>query len=263
MTALSVNVNKIAWLRNARDGSRPDLCDMTRLIISAGANGITIHPRPDQRHIRSQDVFDLSAIVSAVDGVEFNVEGNPTAGPTGDGYPGFPHLIEAVKPDQCTLVPDADHQLTSDHGWDLSEATAFDRVSSAISMSHDLGVRVSLFIDPILDQISRARDAGADRIELYTGPYADAAAKYGLESKEAREYWELYRDAVIHAKEQDLGINAGHDLNLYNLTRFCSIGRIDEVSIGHALIADALELGLKVTMQRYLDALSTGALLGR
>ena len=223
MTALSVNVNKIAWLRNARDGSRPDLCDMTRLIISAGANGITIHPRPDQRHIRSQDVFDLSAVVSAVDGVEFNVEGNPTAGPTGDGYPGFPQLIEAVKPDQCTLVPDAEHQLTSDHGWDLSEATAFDRVSSAISMSHDLGVRVSLFIDPIPDQISR----------------------------------------VIHAKEQDLGINAGHDLNLYNLTRFCSIGSIDEVSIGHALIADALELGLKVTMQRYLDALSTATLLGR
>ena len=130
-------------------------------------------------------------------------------------------------------------------------------------MSHDLGVRVSLFIDPIPDQISRARDAGADRIELYTGPYADAAAKYGLESKEAHKCWELYRDAVIHAKEQDLGINAGHDLNLYNLTRFCSIGSIDEVSIGHALIADALECGLKVTMQRYLDALSTGALLGR
>ena len=263
MTALSVNVNKVAWLRNARDGSRPDLCDMTRLIIDAGANGITIHARPDQRHIRSQDVFDISTIVSAFDGVEFNIEGNPTAGPTENGYPGFPQLIEAVQPDQCTLVPDAEHQLTSDHGWDLSEATAFDRVSSAIADAHVLGVRVSLFLDPIPDQISRARDAGADRIELYTGPYADAAAKNGVESKEADEYWELYREAVTHAKEHDLGVNAGHDLNLYNLTRFCSIGSIDEVSIGHALIADALEVGLEVTVQRYLEALSNATLLGR
>jgi len=236
---------------------------MTRLIIDAGANGITIHPRPDQRHIRSQDVFDISAVVSAFDGVEFNIEGNPTAGPTEDGYPGFPQLIEAVQPDQCTLVPDAEHQLTSDHGWDLSEATAFDRVSSSIAKAHDLGIRVSLFIDPIPDQISRARDAGADRIELYTGPYADAAAKNGVESKEADEYWELYREAVTHAKEHDLGVNAGHDLNLYNLTRFCSIGSIDEVSIGHALIADALEVGLEVTVQRYLEALSNATLLGR
>ena len=236
---------------------------MTRLIIDAGANGITIHPRPDQRHIRSQDVFDISAVVSAFEGVEFNIEGNPTAGPTEDGYPGFPQLIEAVQPDQCTLVPDAEHQLTSDHGWDLSEATAFDRVSSSIAKAHDLGIRVSLFIDPIPDQISRARDAGADRIELYTGPYADAAAKNGVESKEADEYWELYREAVTYAKEHDLGVNAGHDLDLYNLTRFCSIGSIDEVSIGHALIADALEVGLEVTVQRYLEALSNATLLGR
>ena len=255
MTALSVNVNKVAWLRNAREGSRPDLCDTTRTIISAGANGITIHPRPDQRHIRPQDVFDLEAVVSAANGVEFNIEGNPTAGPRENGYPGFHQLVETAKPDQCTLVPDAEHQRTSDHGWNLSEAATFENVRSIIAKYHDFGSRVSLFIDPDPEQISRARDAGADRIELYTGPYADYAARYGIDSKEAHENWELYRKAVVHAKDRGLGINAGHDLNLGNLTQFCSIGNIDEVSIGHALIADALELGLTVTVERYLNAL--------
>jgi len=259
MTALSVNVNKVAWLRNARGGSRPDLCDMTRAIIRAGANGITIHPRPDQRHIRPPDVFDLRDVVAAAKDVEFNIEGNPTAGPRENGYPGFRQLVEAAKPAQCTLVPDTEHQLTSDHGWDLGEATTFDSVKSIITTYQDLGSRVSLFIDPDPDQISRARDAGADRIELYTGPYADSAAKYGIDSNEAHECWKRYRRAVIHAKERGLGINAGHDLNLTNLARFCSIGNINEVSIGHALIADALELGLTVTIKRYLEALDMAA----
>lgn len=256
MTSLSVNVNKIAWLRNARGGSRPDLCETTRTVIKAGANGITVHPRPDQRHIRPQDVFDLQAIMSANSDIEFNIEGNPTSGPRENGYPGFDQLVAVATPDQCTLVPDAEHQLTSDHGWDLSEARTFDSVRSQIANYQDLGARVSLFIDPDPDQISRARDVGADRVELYTGPYADSVAVYGIDSTEAGECWELYRRAIIHAKERGLGINAGHDLNLTNLARFCSIGDIDEVSIGHALIADALDLGLAVTIERYLEALS-------
>ncbi len=257
MTALSVNVNKVAWLRNARGGSRPDLSETTRTVIKAGANGITVHPRPDQRHIRPQDVIDIQAVISATNEVEFNIEGNPTAEPRENGYPGFYQLVEAAKPDQCTLVPDTEHQLTSDHGWELREATTFDSVRSIIAKYQDLGTRVSLLIDPDPDQISRARDVGADRIELYTGPYADSVATYGIDSKEADKQWELYRRAVIHAKERGLGINAGHDLNLANLTRFCSIGDIDEVSIGHALIADALDHGLAVTVERYLEALHT------
>mgnify|MGYP001182561714 FL=1 len=259
MTALSVNVNKVAWLRNARGGSRPDLSETTRTVIKAGANGITVHPRPDQRHIRPQDVIDIQAVISATNDVEFNIEGNPTAEPRENGYPGFYQLVEAAKPDQCTLVPDTEHQLTSDHGWELRESTTFDSVRSIIAKYQDLGTRVSLFIDPDPDQISRARDVGADRIELYTGPYADSVATYGIDSEEAGKQWELYRRAVIHAKERGLGINAGHDLNLTNLARFCSIGNINEVSIGHALIADALELGLTITIKRYLEALDMAA----
>lgn len=256
MTALSVNVNKIAWLRNAREGSRPDLADTARVIIDAGAQGITVHPRPDQRHIRPTDVAALAPMVADIEGVEFNIEGNPAAGPRDNGYPGFDALIESGQPDQCTLVPDADNQLTSDHGWDLTNAETRSKVAEYIQRYHRTGARVSLFMDPEEQQIALAKDVGADRIELYTGPYADCVAHDGLDSEPAQQSWATYRDACRYATQLGLGVNAGHDLNLDNLTRFCSMGDVAEVSIGHALIADALDFGLADTVKRYLAAIA-------
>lgn len=259
LTALSVNVNKIAWLRNARYApgapGRPDVCDFAAKLIAAGVDGITVHPRPDQRHIRAGDVPALARVVRAADGIEYNVEGNPDAGPGDAGYPGFRALVDDARPDQCTLVPDADDQLTSDHGWDLSAPATFDRVRAHIADLKSLGARVSLFMDPARDQISRARDAGADRIELYTGPYADLVTERGLDDPETAASLERYHDAARHAAAVGLGVNAGHDLDLVNLRAFVAVGNIAEVSIGHALTADALDLGLPETVRRYLQEL--------
>ena len=254
MTALSVNVNKIAWLRNARGGSRPDVVACARTVLDAGAGGITVHPRPDGRHIRSADVHALRALAAEYPGAEFNIEGNPTAA-SRDGYPGFDHLIETARPHQCTLVPDDDDQLTSDHGWDLSDETTRTKVAALVARYQAWGVRVSLFMDPAPAQIAHARRVGVDRIELYTGPYADLAASKGLEHADTAASWTAYRDAARYAGQLGLGVNAGHDLDLANLSRFVSMGGIAEVSIGHALIADALEFGLASTVRRYLEAL--------
>ena len=260
VTALSVNVNKIAWLRNSREGARPSVLAAARTAIAAGAQGITVHPRPDQRHIRRADVEALAALLAAeAPRVEFNIEGNPAAGPRDNGYPGFDRLIEAARPDQATLVPDADAQLTSDHGWNLSDPAAARFVREVADRYRAWGVRVSLFMDPVGDQIARAKECGADRVELYTGPYADLVEHHGLEHSETRACLDAYARAARYAAELGLGVNAGHDLNLDNLAAFIAIGGIAEVSIGHALIADALEMGLSTAVRRYRDAIAAGA----
>ena len=254
MTVLSVNVNKIAWLRNAREGGRPDVCWAAETIIEAGAAGITVHPRPDQRHIRPQDVYDLQRFLEDHPDIEFNIEGNPFAGPRDNGYPGFDALIESARPAQATLVPDSDDQLTSDHGWDLSGDNA--RLEETIARYQALGARVSLFMDPDPAQIERAKKVGADRIELYTGPYADAAAEFGIDAEATQASYRRYLDAARHAGQLGLGVNAGHDLDLVNLILFRQITEVQEVSIGHALISDALKMGLAAAVRAYLDVLS-------
>ena len=260
MTALSVNVNKIAWLRNSREGSRPSVVDAARTIIAAGAHGITVHPRPDQRHIRPDDVHALAELLASdYPHIEFNIEGNPAAGPRDNGYPGFDRLIETARPHQATLVPDSDAQLTSDHGWDLSEPAEAGRVTEIIARYQGWGARVSLFMDPIEEQIERAKECGADRIELYTGPYADLVERHRLGHPETRACRQSYLEATRCATKLGLGVNAGHDLNLDNLAEFIAIGDIAEVSIGHALIADALDFGLSVTVPKYLEAIAGGS----
>ena len=244
MTALSVNLNKVALLRNARDLDIPSVLEAAEICIDAGVNGITVHPRPDMRHIRPSDVYELSQMLT----VEFNIEGNPFA-EEGGGYPGFMRLVRDVRPAQCTLVPDSPQQSTSDHGWDL--AADAERVAPVIRELNDLGIRVSLFMDPEPDGISLAAESGTDRVELYTEPYASAFAAGDVD-----DVFERYAQATGHAQACGLGVNAGHDLNLHNLPRFCTIPGILEVSIGHALIADALKIGLHATVLAYIEALS-------
>lgn len=239
MPQLSVNLNKVALLRNARTLGIPSVIDAARTCINAGASGITVHPRPDERHIRTSDVHELAEMVS----VEFNIEGNP--------FPEFMHLVRAVRPTQCTLVPDSPGQLTSDHGWDITRQSS--RLKPIIAQLKDLGIRVSLFMDPDISQIEQVAALGADRIELYTEPYA---AAYG--SAKGAESLERYAQAAAKAQSCGLGVNAGHDLNLENLPNFCTIPDILECSIGHALIADALWLGLDEAVKRYNVACGNG-----
>jgi pyridoxine 5-phosphate synthase len=239
-TALSVNLNKVALLRNARNGDRPSVLAAARIAIAAGANGITVHPRPDQRHIRPGDVL---ALAEALD-VELNIEGNPFHGAEGD-YPGFLALVRRARPAQCTLVPDTAAQLTSDHGWNLPEEG--ERLRPLIDELHRLQCRVSLFMDPDAGAVARARALGADRVELYTEEYARAHARGA-----ARPQLERHRAAALAAQAAGLGVNAGHDLNLDNLEGYCrEVPDVLEVSIGQALIADALELGLAESVRRY------------
>jgi len=239
MTKLSVNVNKVALLRNSRDLAIPSVTAAAQTAIDAGSDGITVHPRPDQRHIRPSDVSDLAAMLT----VEFNIEGNPFAGPQGN-YPGFMEIVRRARPAQCTLVPDNPDQLTSDHGWDLTKADA--RLGKLIEELKSMGTRVSLFMDAEADRIHLASEYGADRVELYTEPYARAFAEGNY-----KEALEKYAQASQAAVEHGLGVNAGHDLNLVNLAAFVAIGNILEVSIGHALIAEALEMGLGQTVKAY------------
>lgn len=253
VTALSVNLNKVALLRNSREGDQPSVVGAAQTVIAAGAVGITVHPRSDQRHIRPHDVADLAALLADQPGIELNIEGNPTAGPRDNGYPGFDALIEHARPQQATLVPDSDTQLTSDHGWDLSGNN--DALIAQIQRYQAWGARVSLFMDPDEGQIARAKACGADRIELYTGPYAAAVAAHGPDHPETRSLWGRYRDAARVATSLGLGVNAGHDLDTMNLPLFMQIPDILEVSIGHALIKDALERGLTATVHAYLSAL--------
>jgi len=257
MIALSVNLNKIALIRNSRDTTNPDVPQHARMALDAGADGITVHPRPDQRHIRASDCFELAETLVSIPGapIELNIEGNPFAGPrkseradVGD-YPGFMELIEAIRPAQCTLVPDGDAQLTSDHGFDLRQDG--ERVAPLLERLHTLGVRTSLFMDPDPGQIELAAQVGTDRIELYTEPYADAYKA----SADLDQVFDQYRDATALAASLGLGVNAGHDLDLHNLPRFAQIPGLLEVSIGHALTVDAIRMGLAAAVAAYQSAL--------
>lgn len=239
MTALSINVNKVAVLRNSRGGERPDVCWAARTCIDAGADGITVHPRPDCRHIRPDDVYALAEMMT----VEYNLEGNPYSA-ANPNYPGFLQLVREVRPTQVTLVPDSSEQITSDHGWDLAADDG--RLAPIIAELQQLGCRVSLFMDPDPAQMQGAAEVGADRVELYTEDYARAHG-----TARQREVYSRYRAAAEAARDAGLGVNAGHDLNLDNLADFLTIDGILEVSIGHAVIADALIFGLAETVRRY------------
>ena len=254
-TALSVNLNKIALIRNSRPGNNPDIVEYATKILAAGADGLTVHPRPDQRHIRPEDCYQLKTL-SAEKGIEFNIEGNPFAGacpsPRDDfsDYPGFLEILAQARPEQATLVPDSDAQLTSDHGFDLSGDTT--ELASIIKQIQALNCRVSLFMDPDIEQINLAKAIGADRIELYTGPYADA---YESQSPNADTLFDLHCKAAEHAREIGLGVNAGHDLNLDNLQQYRNLPGLLEVSIGHALTLDSLEMGMNKTVAAYCELL--------
>lgn len=254
MTVLSVNVNKVALLRNARAGATPSVVHAARTALAAGVAGITVHPRPDQRHIRPGDVADLATLLKDYPGIELNIEGNPFAGARDNGYPGFDALIETARPQQATLVPDSDSQLTSDHGWDLSGDNQ--RLAAVIRRYQAWGARVSLFMDPVAEQIERARAVGADRIELYTGPFAETVWHRGVDHPDSQAMLASYRDAARHAVAIGLGVNAGHDLDLVNLPLFRTITEVAEVSIGHALISDALDMGLHGAVRAYLAVLA-------
>ena len=240
MAKLSVNVNKVATLRNQRPQLNiPDVMRAAKICLDAGAHGITVHPRPDQRHIRPGDVFDIAELLKPYPQAEFNIEGNP--------FIEFMHFIEQVKPTQATLVPDSPEAATSDHGWDV-QANA-ERLLPVIRRIKEFGVRVSLFMDPRPEHMELAKALGADRIELYTEPYAAAFARGEPDAAEP------YAAAAKRAYEVGLDVNAGHDLNLQNLPPFLKqVPRVLEVSIGHALIADALEFGLAQTVRKYLEA---------
>lgn len=243
---LSVNLNKIALIRNSRPGNSPDVVAHGKICLDAGAQGLTVHPRPDQRHIRPTDVLALAALVKTYEGREFNIEGNPFAPPLGS-YPGLLPLVEQARPQQCTLVPDSQTQLTSDHGFDLEQDG--ERLRPIIAQLHQLGVRVSLFMDPELKQIELAKAVGADRIELYTGPYADA---FSAQSERLAGLYQRYVEAAQLAQSMGLGVNAGHDLNLHNMQQFNQLPGLAEVSIGHALTVDALNMGLHTAVTEYL-----------
>lgn len=237
-TALSVNLNKVALVRNSRHLGIPSVTRAATLCLRAGAGGITVHPRPDARHIRAQDVHDLAAMLQTWPGREYNIEGNP--------FQNLMDFVRDVRPHQATFVPDAEDQLTSDHGWNLERDGA--RLQPLIAESHALGVRVSLFMDPTAASMRLVKQLGADRIELYTESYARA---FG--TPEQANILRVYVDAAAAAREQGLGLNAGHDLSLANLQTFLrSIPVVDEVSIGHALFADALELGYEGAVRAYL-----------
>ena len=252
MTALSVNLNKIAVLRNSRGGAEPDVLRAGIACLDAGAHGLTVHPRPDARHIREDDVYALGALCRER-GVEFNIEGNPFAPPR-PGYPGLLALCEAVRPAQVTLVPDGDGQLTSDHGFDfVRDGDALRPLVAAFKVA---GCRVSVFVDVGDPLVARAADAGADRIELYTGPFAEAHADG--DAGAALQAAETARCA----QAAGLGVNAGHDLSQANLGDFlATVPGVLEVSIGHALIGEALYSGLDATVRAYrriVDAAAGG-----
>ena len=236
MTKLSVNVNKVATLRNARGGNNPDVCRCALDCESMGAEGITVHPRPDERHIRRSDVLALRSQLTT----EFNIEGYPSRE--------FIELVLQVKPAQVTLVPDTPDQLTSNHGWDTVENLQF--LSEVVAMFKKEGIRTSIFVDPDVTMVQYAAKTGADRIELYTEPYA---ANYAANREEAVAPYIVAAEA---ARKAGMGLNAGHDLSLENLEYFAErVPHLDEVSIGHALICDALYLGIAETIKQYKQCL--------
>jgi pyridoxine 5-phosphate synthase len=243
MTKLSVNINKFATLRNSRGGNNPDVVKAAIDAERFGANGVTVHPRPDERHIRYQDVRDIRAVITT----EFNIEGNPRE-------QSFVDLVLETKPHQVTLVPDALGQLTSDHGWDTIAHK--DYLTDIIAVFKNAGIRVSIFVDPVIAMVDGAAATGTDRIELYTEGYAKQFAAGQKDAAIAP-----YLNAAVRARELQLGLNAGHDLDLNNLSWFAKhIPWLDEVSIGHALVCDALYLGYENTIQLYQRQLKTSSL---
>lgn len=264
-TALSVNLNKVALLRNARDLDVPSVDQAAHVALAAGADGLTVHPRPDGRHIRVHDVEAVARIVARYPGCEFNIEGNPLTGAEAAGarpdYPGFLRLVASVaehlRVHQVTLVPDEPGQSTSDHGWDLPAASR--TLRDVIPPLQALGCRVSLFVDPAPGVMAHAAETGADRVELYTEPYARA-----VEGGEGDRALDLYAEAAVAAMDAGLEVNAGHDLNLSNLGPFVRhVPGVREVSIGHALTADALWMGLGEAVRAYLHVLEESRASGR
>lgn len=236
MTKLSVNINKVATVRNARGGNNPNVLQVAIDCEKFGAQGITVHPRPDERHIRYQDVRDIRPVITT----EFNIEGNPIGK--------YVDLVLEVKPTQVTLVPDADNQITSNHGWDTKENKGF--LTDIIGRFKEAGIRTSIFVDPDEEMVAAAKETGSDRVELYTEPYA---AGYATDRDEAIK---PFIAAAQVTRQVGLGLNAGHDLSLQNLSFFHrNIPWLDEVSIGHALVCDALYMGFDSTIKAYLACL--------
>lgn len=240
-TKLSVNINKVALLRNSRHLGEPSVVRAAEICLASGADGITVHPRPDERHIRRTDVFDIAGVLKKWPDAEYNIEGNP--------FHNLMAFVRAVRPDQATFVPDSESQSTSDHGWDLRLQGK--ELEPLIRECRDLGTRVSLFMDPSVEQMERVRELGAERIELYTESWASS---YPTHSRDAT--LSTFVEAASAANDLGLVINAGHDLNRENLGPFLrAIPRIAEVSIGHALISDALEMGYERAVLAYLECI--------
>ena len=237
MTSLSVNVNKIALLRNSRGRDFPKLVNFVERLVNLGVKGITVHPRPDERHITRQDVTDISVFLKLYSDVEFNIEGYPSEE--------FMALVSQASPAQCTLVPDDPRQLTSDHGWDVAGNKKL--LKDRVQRLKDIGVRSSLFFDPVPERVAEVVSVGADRIELYTEEYA---SHFGLESDQ--RIFDKYEATAAMATSVGIGVNAGHDLDLHNLRRFLDIPDILEVSIGHALVVECLLQGLEPVIEQYL-----------
>ena len=238
MTDLSVNLNKIALLRNSRGRDYPSVTDFARRFITLGVQGITVHPRPDERHIKRQDAYDLAKFLRDYSDVELNIEGYPNEE--------FLRLVEDTRPDQCTLVPDAENQLTSDHGWNFHEQG--DLVQKVVKQINDWDIRSAVFLDPDPEQVRLAATSGSHRIELYTESFAEA---WGTDS--ITQTLEGYRESALLAQELGLGVNAGHDLDMHNLPDFLTIPNILEVSIGHALTIECIEQGMEQVVSRYLE----------
>jgi pyridoxine 5-phosphate synthase len=244
-TALSVNLNKVALVRNTRHLGIPSVARAASLCLEAGAQGITVHPRPDARHIRGDDVRELHKLLQFWSGREFNIEGNP--------FHNLMDFVRELRPDQCTFVPDSEGQFTSDHGWRFPEDA--ERLRPLVAQAKSLGVRVSLFMDPDPQQMAAAKAVGADRVELYTESYATA---WG--SPRQADVTSTFAGAARAAQAAGLAVNAGHDLNRDNLTDFLrAVPGVQEVSIGHALISDALEMGYAATVQAYLAAIGAAS----
>jgi pyridoxine 5-phosphate synthase len=244
-TALSVNLNKVALVRNTRHLGIPDVVRAARLCLQAGAHGITLHPRPDERHIRTGDVHDIGHLLKSWPRAEFNIEGNPLQN--------LMAFVRAMRPHQATFVPDGEDQFTSDHGWNFPQDAAV--LAPLIAECHALGVRVSLFMDPLPEAMAAARAVGADRVELYTETYASA---WGT-PRQAQVLAQFSQSAQA-ALDVGLGVNAGHDLNRDNLPDFLrAVPGVQEVSIGHALIADSLEMGYDATVKAYLQCMTASS----
>ena len=244
MTVLSVNVNKIALLRNSRGRDYPSVVDFAAQAIGLGVKGITVHPRPDERHITRQDAFDLGEFLRSKEEVEFNIEGYPSND--------FVELVLEIKPAQYTLVPDKPGQLTSDHGWDVDKNETF--LDAVLSRLKNAGIRSSLFMDPDASKLGKVKEIGADRVELYTEQFA---SHFGTSKQD--DTFQEYLLAAAKATELGIGLNAGHDLDLRNLPKFLTIPAILEVSIGHALVVESLQQGVESVVKQYLDICKNAA----